>query len=178
MSELNPWSRGFQRVYHGALERFRAGAGSADEVVAADDAGFLRANGIKPINIFDYVEDVEGGGEPDYGTALLLASARRDHFLHVQGGQWREATATLDSLPPKSEALEGIEWLPRIIAKARAFLDGELADDVMYCCGGDRKFLARHALNPLDFLRVVTAHGDDHARIAEYVRRSAQPAPG
>ena len=62
--------------------------------------------------------------------------------------------------------------MSQVIVKARAKLRGELDPDLMFCCGGDRKFLADHGgIHPADFLRQVWAAGEDDTRIAAYVRR-------
>ena len=66
-------------------------------------------------------------------------------------------------------------WLPRILAKAQAKLRGELHPDIMYCCGGDRAFLRRHQIDPVDFLRTVWENEADDDAVVEWVRtRSAQ----
>ena len=52
-------------------------------------------------------------------------------------------TVDMEQLPAKAAQVDGIAWLPRIIAKARAKLRGEMPPDLMYDCGGDRDFLER-----------------------------------
>lgn len=171
MDVLNQWESGFRRIYDRCRENYEhGGARTPDEIMSDENAAWLRSQGIKRINLFDYIEDLAKYGEPDYGTALLLASARRDYFLFRQGARWIEPTTTMDGLPAKTDRLDGIEWLPRIIPKARGFLEGSLEDDLMYGCGGDRNFLKTHALNPVDFLHVVDRAGGDTAPILEYVR--------
>ena len=78
-----------------------------------------------------------------------------------------------DSLPAKAAELEGIAWLPRIIAKARLKLRGELPADLMYGCGGDRPFLRKMNLDLPRFLKLVWECGDDTRRIVEAVKKSA-----
>ena len=73
-------------------------------------------------------------------------------------------------LPPKDEALDGIVWLPRIIAKAEAKLRGEMDPDIMYGCGGDRAFLSKHNIHPADFLREVWAAKGDAQQVLAYVK--------
>lgn len=77
----------------------------------------------------------------------------------------------MDSLPPKDEAVDGIEWLPRIISKARAKLRGEMPAELMFGCGGDRPFLRGVNIHPADFLREVWAAGGEDRRIIEFVKR-------
>ena len=88
-----------------------------------------------------------------------------------QCGEWSDKVVCSDDIPAKPEELEGIAYLPRIIAKARAKLRGELDPDLMFSCGGDRSFLKRNGnLHPADFLRRVWAAGDDDAQIAKWVK--------
>ena len=62
-------------------------------------------------------------------------------------------------------------YLPRILAKARAKLRGELDPDIMFCCGGDRNFLKKHgAIPPADFLRHVWAAGDNDLKLATWLK--------
>ncbi len=169
---LNSWAENFHRLYQKASSLYSQGASSPLEVVPnEDDRAYLAANGLRPINIFDYIEDTAKSGEPGYDTALLIASARREFFLFKQNAQWSSNVVRLDDLPPKTDELDGIVWLPRIIPKARAFLRGELAEDIMYCCGGDRRFFKDNNINPVDFLRIVEAAGDDDAPIIRYVKK-------
>jgi hypothetical protein len=75
-----------------------------------------------------------------------------------------------DALPPKTEELDGIPWLPRIIAKAGCFLKGGLCHEIMYGCGGDRRFLKEHDIHPADFLRVVWGTEGDKEKMLAFVR--------
>ena len=105
---------------------------------------FLEHLGATAQEIFDFVEDTFHGGEPGPETTLLLTATRREYFLGVQKGKRSRNVIDMDKLSPKSAQLGGIEWLPRIIEKAKAKLRGEMPPDLMYCCGGDRKFLKAH----------------------------------
>ena len=74
-----------------------------------------------------------------------------------------------------------IAWLPRLIAKARLKLRGELPDDLMYGCGGDRSFLAEYPMTLQAFLQLVRDSGEDDRRIIEAVkatRTSGIPSAG
>ena len=101
---------------------------------------------------------------------------RRNYFLNAQSRQALRPSVTLDEeeMPAKTEAARGIEWLPRIIPKARAKLRGELPASLMYCCGGDRRFFKEHDIFPPEFLSLVWRHeNDDQAIIDWVVNRSA-----
>jgi len=47
---------------------------------------------------------------------------RRDYLTVVQKGKTSDKTVDPSDLPAKTAAVEGIVWLPRLIAKARAKL--------------------------------------------------------
>ena len=85
-----------------------------------------------------------------------------------------------DDVPTFGDELEGIAYLPRILAKARAKLEGRLDPDLMFGCGGDRNFLRKHGgIHPADFLRRVWAAGGDDRAVAGWIRqRSADMAAG
>ena len=69
--------------------------------------------------------------------------------------------------------LGGYLWLPRIIAKAKAKLRGELPPEVMYNCGGDRHFLKTIGLEASAFLKVVRDAKDDN-QILDYVQETGK----
>lgn len=104
-------------------------------------------------------------GYPDWAAVLRMAAARREYFLNECGGVWPEKRVRDADLPPRKAAYKGVQWLPRIIRKAEGFLRGELCEEIMYCCGGDRSFLRRHHMHPADFLHLVKRHRGDHASI-------------
>ena len=63
-------------------------------------------------------------------------------------------------------------YLPRLIAKGRAKLRGELDPDMMFGCGGDRKFLKNHGdIHLADFLRQLWAAGDDDLKLATWIQQ-------
>jgi len=157
-----------------ACRHYAKGQRGADTYFTAEETAFLAANGLTPQHLYDYAEDFTGGGEPTWETALAIELVRRDFFLNAQGG--RPSAKVLDEakMPAKTDAIHGIEWLPRIIPKARAKLHGELPPTLMYCCGGDRRFFQTHDIHPAEFLSLVWRHEHEDAAIADWVvRRSA-----
>jgi len=131
---------------------------------------FLAEIGCQAREFFDFVEDFCNDGEPSASTALLIAAVRRDYFLTVQHGQPGRPCLTYDDLPTFGDELAGLSYLPRILVKARAKLRGELNPDMMFGCGGDRKFLTQHGdIHPADFLRWVWAVGSDEQKLAAWV---------
>ena len=72
-------------------------------------------------------------------------------------------------VPAKTDAVKGIEWLPRLIPKTKAKLRGELPASLMYSCGGDRNFFRTHDIHPAEFMSVVWRHLDNDAAIVDWV---------
>ena len=99
---------------------------------------------------------------------------RRDYLREIMRGAKSGRTLDPSDLPAKTSEVEGFVWLPRILAKARAKLRGELDPNTMYCCGGDRAFLKRHDIAPADFLRAVWSAGEDDAKVIDYVKRNSR----
>jgi hypothetical protein len=95
-------------------------------------------------------------------------------FSECQHGRASTVVLDVDRMPAKTDAIRGIEWLPRIIPKTKAKLRGELPAALMYCCGGDRSFFKTHDIFPAEFLSLVWRHEHDGNAIVEWVlRRSA-----
>lgn len=165
----------FRALYDHAVARYAQGQRTAESLFDAGQQAFLAANGLTAQHLYDYAEDHNNyGGEPGFDIAASIEHVRRDYFLNIQQG--RPSTAVLDeaSLPPKTDAVRGIEWLPRLIPKTKAKLRGELPTSLMYCCGGDRRFFKTHDILPAEFLAVVWRHLDNDAAIVDWVvRRSA-----
>ena len=162
----------FRQIYDRAVALYAKGQRGAGTFFSSEESRWLAANGLTAQHVYDYAEDHNGyDGEPGYDIALGIELVRRDYFHNAQGG--RASTAVLDEskLPAKTEAIRGIEWLPRIIPKAKAKLRGELPASLMYCCGGDRKFFKTHDILPAEFLAVVWRHENDDAAIADWVVR-------
>jgi hypothetical protein len=166
------WTRTLRDIYDKAVDLYRVGNRDLETYFTAEQQEFLSSIGLRPINLYDYAEDMVSYSEPDWNTVLLIMAARRDYFLYHQHGITKEAPTDSSSLPPKPEELDGIPWLPRIIAKATCFLEGGLCLDIMYGCGGDRRFLKEHDIHPADFLRTVWASGGDSQKVLDFVRRS------
>ncbi len=164
------WTAEFGRIHAKAAELYAGGAHTPDALFDEEGRRFLASIGHTPQELFDFVEDNVNDGEPDFATVLLVAAARRDYFLYVQDGKPSGKRRRLDDFPPKGDKLAGIEWLPRIIEKARAKLRGEMPADLMYGCGGDRHFLKKYDLPPADFLRFVWSAGEETARIVDFVK--------
>jgi len=165
------WNDRFLALFDRCVAEYRDGNRDFATYYRPDDLAFLDSIGYRPREFFDFVEDFCDEGDPTPATALLVASARRDYFLVIQEGERSGKLLTRDELPTFGDELHGIPYLPRILAKARAKLRGELDPDIMFGCGGDRKFLRDHGfIHPADFLRHVWAAHDDDELVAEWVR--------
>lgn len=159
----------FRALYDQAVQLY--GSGKTDQAAwfKADERTFLAANGITVQNLFDYAEDHHGYGEPGYDRALAIELVRRDYFLNVQGGKQSSVVIDAAKMPAKTDAVKGIEWLPRLIPKTKAKLRGELPASLMYSCGGDRAFFRTHDIHPAEFLSLVWRNGDNDAATIDWV---------
>jgi hypothetical protein len=165
----------FRALYDKAVKLYAAGQTDKAAYFTAAEQAFLAANGISVQNLFDYAEDHNNYGEPGYDRALAIELVRRDYFLNVQHGKPSTKVLEVDAMPAKTDAVKGIEWLPRIIPKTKAKLRGELPASLMYSCGGDRNFFKQHNIHPAEFLTLVWRHLDnDHAIIDWVVKRTAK----
>ncbi len=153
----------FRALYDKAVKLYGSGNTDQASYFNADEKAFLAANGITVQNLFDYAEDHHGYGEPGYDRALAIELVRRDYFLNAQGGKPSGKIVDGAALPAKTDAVRGIEWLPRLIPKTKAKLRGELPASLMFSCGGDRAFFAKHDIHPAEFLTLVwrNEHNDD-----------------
>jgi len=161
----------FRTLYDQAVARYNAGTRSAAALFSPAETAWLAANGLTAQHLFDYAEDQANYGEPGPDNAVTIEIIRRNYFVNVQEG--RASTTVLDSdkLPAKTAAVRGIEWLPRLIPKAKAKLRGELPPNLMYCCGGDRKFFQTHDIGPSEFLGLVWRHEQNDDAIVDWVVR-------
>jgi hypothetical protein len=165
------WDGQLLGLFRRCIDLYRDGNKDYTTYFKPEDLSFLQTIGCKPRELFDFVEDLAEEGTPSESTALLIAAVRRDYFLIKQGGVLSQHEITTLDLPTFGDTLDNINYFPRILAKARAKLKGELDPDIMYGCGGDRKFLRDHGnIHPADFLRHVWASGNDDQQIIEYLR--------
>ncbi|MEO6052919.1 MAG: DUF5069 domain-containing protein [Chthoniobacterales bacterium] len=165
------WTQRFLELHQEASERYQDGAKTPSSVLKADEIEWLAEMGCSAQEFFDFIEDFCRGEEPDAGTALLVAAKRRDYFLSVQKGR-PEPELPSSTLPPKTEEVKDIPWLPRLIEKAKRKLRGQMDDDLMYGCGGDRNFFQKYEMHPADFLKLVEdSKGKDAEVVAFIVKR-------
>ncbi|MGJ8673204.1 hypothetical protein [Rubritalea sp.] len=168
------WNDQFLKLFRRCIEAYRSGNSDYDSYYTEDDITFLQSIGYKPRELFDFIEDLGDAGEPTESTALLVAAVRRDYFHVVQKGTLSQHEITSSELPSKTDEYDGITYLKRIISKAEHKLRGELDPNIMYGCGGDRRFLRENGnIHPADFLRHVWAADGDIQQIADFVKSQA-----
>jgi len=164
----------FRALYDQAVKLYAAGKTGAETYFTADETAFLAANGLTAQNIYDYAEDHIGYGEPGYDRALAIELVRRDYFLNIQNGKPSDKVIDAATMSAKTDAVKGIEWLPRLIPKTKAKLRGELPASLMYSCGGDRAFFTKHDIHPAEFLSLVWRNEGNDAAIIDWVVRRSQ----
>jgi hypothetical protein len=170
---LHPWEQTFSALFQTAVTHYRRGHTKAAGLVDAAGQAFLASIGHTEQEFFDFVEDFARGGEPTPATALSIAAVRRDYFLDQQKGVRSDRLIAMADLPSKDAQVEGIGWLPRLLAKAEAKLRGEMPPDLMYGCGGDRKFFRTHHVDPAEFLRRVWQAQGRHADVIAWIKAQA-----
>jgi hypothetical protein len=164
------YQENFKRLFDKAVTLYGKGNHDKDTYFNSDDSAFIAANGWRIQDFFDYAEDLIHHNDPSYEIAQSIEQVRREYFFRIQKEIASDERISSSDLPGKSKALDGIVWLPRILPKARAKLLGQLPEETMYCCGGDRHFLQTHDIHPAEFLRVVWANLDSDAGIVEFVK--------
>jgi hypothetical protein len=165
------WDNQFLQLFDRCRSLHAQGRRDFEQFYQPSDLAFLASIGYQTREFYDFVEDLNNEGEPSTSTALLVAAVRRDYFLTIQKGVRSTQVLRRDDVPTFGDSLDGINYLPRIIAKAQAKLRGELDPDLMYGCGGDRHFLRNHGEKHLaDFLRHVWAAGENHQKIVDFIR--------
>ncbi len=165
-----PWTCSFRALHAHAVALYQQGRRGSDAFFDAAQAAELAALGHTAQELYDFAEDAVKYGEPDEDSALLIAAARREYFLLVQGGQRTGQEIDMGALPSKDAKIGDIPWLPRLIEKAKAKLRGEMPADLMYGCGGDRNFFREWKIDGADFLRAAWLADFDPARLARWVR--------
>jgi hypothetical protein len=168
------WKLEFRKVWDRGVAAWNEGRRSAQTMFSPADAGFLAGIGCTTQELFDFVDDSMNYGDLDCETTLAVTEIRRRYFLDVMGGKPTGRVVPTSALPAKSAEVDGIAWLPRLIAKARLKLRGEMNPDLMYGCGGDRPFLREHRLSLPEFLQLVWDKGDDDRAIVEAVKAAAR----
>jgi hypothetical protein len=172
------YQQALKSIWSEAVAKYESGNRQPDTYFDPEGLAELANYGLKVMDLYDAAEDWIKYGEPDFETFLMMSEARRDYFLTVQKGQPSDAELDPNTLPAKTDAVRGIEWLPRIIPKAIAKIRGELPPVTMYNCGGDRAFFKAHNIHPAEFLRVAWAYENEPDKIIDWVEARRDLANG
>ena len=172
--ESEAWKEEFRSLFDKKVSAYKNGAQKVEGMFSKDEETFLQSIGATSQEIFDFVEDWADDGVPDPEMVVAITQIRRDFFVHELQGQYSKFSKSTDLFPPREASLAGLEWFPRIIEKAKAKLYGDLPPDLMYSCGGDRRFLKKVNVQPDEFLKVVREAGDDVEQIVTFVTERFQ----
>jgi hypothetical protein len=167
------WKSEFRNVWDRGVTAWKAGRRSARSMFDSKDAAFLTSIGCTAQELFDFVDDALEYGDFDFETVLAVTAIRREYFLDVMGGKSTGRVVPMHELPAKRAKVDGIAWLPRLIAKARIKLRDEMDPDLMYGCAGDRPFLREHNMTLPQFLQLVWDKGEDDRAIIDAVKKAA-----
>ncbi len=156
-------------IWKKAVSLYQEGKTDAASFPIENDLPLLACWGMNKMDVFDYAEDWCLHNEPDLVTFILVHYERKSYFQEVQGGRNSQKRLDPSTLPSKTDEIEGIPWLPRILPKARAKLRGELPEEVMYGCGGDRQFFSSTNVHPAELLRATRLFQDNDQAICQWV---------
>jgi hypothetical protein len=169
----NDWKEQFRAVYQLGVAAWKGGRRTPSTMFGKEEAPFLASIGCTAQELFDFVDDGQRYGEPDYDTTLAVTEIRRQYFLDELHSQRAGKIRRMEDFPAKSAEVDGIAWLPRLIEKGRAKLRGEMPDDLMFGCGGDRAFFQQFHMKPAEFLKLTWESGSDDRRIIDAVKKAA-----
>jgi len=129
---VDNWRDEFQTVFDAGVERRRGGCDDPESMFTGDQVAFLESIGCSAQEMFDFCDDYVGWGDVIYEHVVELQAVRREHFLNTLNSQPAARRMEMDDFPAKTDEVEDIAWLPRLILKARAKLAGQLPADLMY----------------------------------------------
>ena len=125
------WKSEFKDAWERGIAAWKAGRKSAATMFDPKDMAFLASIGCTAQELFDFVDDFLGYDDFDFETVLAVTAIRREYFLNVMHGKSTGRVVPMNELPAKAAAVDGIAWLPRLIAQARINLRGEMNPDLM-----------------------------------------------
>ena len=126
------WKTQFREVFDAGVERRKAGCDDPDAMFEPDEMSFLESIGCSAQEIFDFCDDYVGWDDVIYEHVEALQAVRYEHFVQELDSQPASHRMEMDEFPAKTDEVEGVAWLPRLIVKARAKLAGQLPADLMY----------------------------------------------
>ena len=126
------WKQRFRALFNEGVERHKAGRQSPNTMFEADEIQFLESIGCSSQEMFDFCDDYVCWDDVIYDHVEELQTVRYEYFKNELNSKPASRRMEMDEFPAKSDEVEGIAWLPRLIVKARAKLDGQLPADLMY----------------------------------------------
>ena len=126
------WKQRFRGLFNEGVERHKAGRQSPNAMFEEVDIEFLESIGCSSQEMFDFCDDYVRWDDVIYDHVEELQAVRYEHFIKELNGQPADTRMEMSEFPAKADEVEGIEWLPRLIVKARAKLAGQLPADLMY----------------------------------------------
>src|SRR4030095_4634254 len=111
------WQNQFRTVFNRGVAAWKQDRKSPATMFEPDDVKFLATIGCTAQELFDFVDDLQRYGEPDFQTALKIAALRRDYFLNVLKGKSTGRVASMDDLPAKTDEGERTPGVHRFTEK-------------------------------------------------------------
>ena len=126
------WRTQFHDLFFRGVERHKQGRQSPEGMFEGDEPAFLESIGCSTQEMFDFCDDYVRWGDVIYEQVEELQAVRYEHFINELNSQPASHAMAMNEFPAKTDEIEGIAWLPRLILKARAKLAGNLPADLMY----------------------------------------------
>ena len=126
------WRTQFHDLFFKGVERHKEGRQSPDDMFESEEFAFLESIGCSTQEMFDFCDDYVNWDDVIYDHVEELQAVRYEHFVQELDSQPASHRMEMDDFPAKTDEVEGILWLPRLIVKARAKLAGNLPADLMY----------------------------------------------
>ena len=128
----NSWKTQFRVVFDAGAQRRKEGCNEPGAMFESAELAFLESIGCTVQEMFDFCDDYVGWDDVIYEHVEALQAVRYEHFVQELDSQPASHRMEMDDFPAKTDEVEGIAWLPRLIVKARAKLTGNLPADLMY----------------------------------------------
>lgn len=126
------WKTQFRDLFYKGVERYQEGRRSPETMFEGDEPAFLESIGCSTQEMFDFCDDYVRWGDVIYEHVEEIQAVRFDYFANDLNRQPAARRLEMHEFPSKTDEIAGIAWLPRLIVKARAKLEGALPADLMY----------------------------------------------
>ena len=126
------WRRQFHDLFFKGVERHKEGRQDPEGMFEGDEPTFLKSIGCGTQELFDFCDDYVNWDDVIYEHVEALQAVRYEYFKNELNSQPASHQMEMNEFPAKTDEIEGIAWLPRLITKARAKLAGNLPADLMY----------------------------------------------